>query len=86
LTVSREKCGNPDFRTEGEKKVSKVRRAGFDPRGSPGVRGNTRTTGGPLPYLSGGAPRRAGRPGIGFGPGRGVATSAGNKGFCSAPL
>lgn len=67
-------------------KVSKVRRTGFDPRGSPGVRGNTRTTGGLLPYLSGGLPRRAGRPGIGFGPGRGVATSAGNKGYCSAPL
>lgn len=44
--------------------MSKVRRAGFDPRGSPGVRGCTRTTGGPLPYLSGGAPRRAGRPGV----------------------
>lgn len=26
-------------------------------------RGNSKTTGGPLPYLSGGAPRRAGRTG-----------------------
>ncbi|MEQ2164706.1 hypothetical protein GOODEAATRI_009530 [Goodea atripinnis] len=28
-----------------------------------GMRGNTKTTGGPLPYLSGGAPHRAGRTG-----------------------
>lgn len=50
--------------TAGGRKVSKVRRTGFDPQGSPGVRGCARTTGGPLPYLSGGAPRRAGRPGV----------------------
>lgn len=43
--------------------MSKVMRTEFDPGGSPGVRGNTRTTGGPLPYLSGEAPRRAGKPG-----------------------
>lgn len=68
-------------------KVSKVRRTEFDPRGSPGERGSTTTTGGPLPYLSGEAPCRAGRPGVsGSGRGEGVATSVGNRSYCSAPL